>query len=1128
MTGTTVGRFAVRARLGAGGMGEVYRADDTKLKRPVALKRIAPQIGTLEHYRRRFLKEAQRASSLSYDHIAGVYDVLEEKGEIFLVMEYVEGQTLRQRLGEPLAVDAFLPIALQCAAALVAAHGQGIAHGDIKPENIMVTTGGQVKVLDFGVAKLLPRARDTAPTESIDTGYTGFSGTLAYAAPEVLQEQEADERADIFSLGVVFYEALTGRHPFRASSPLVTSDRIQHETPTPPSALNSPVSPDLDRIVAKMLEKNPADRYATAADLLVDLRALERGLTLAPAPRLLPHPRPRRRWVLAAAVVAVLAVLLAAGAAWKFWPRPAAERIRVAVAPFANNTGDEQLEKYRLPLTHMLLLDLTGSPNIHVFPYERLLEITQGLEEQGVDVSSAEAIQSLGVYSNAQFVIVPSMHSLGSTLRLSAEFRYAHSGETRGAVKVERLVARTPEDTLHGMLGELTDQIEKHFKDASGGEDYRPRPPGSRPKTAVAALHLNAGRTAFAQGQYAQALESFQQVVKEDPQFALAYAWMGQIHGILGYDDKARELSQKAAQLIKPDTPLGDAYFIEANLAERRYDYSAAEQKYLELIRLYPDEAVWHVRLAEVYEKQGQYPKAIASYQGALRLDPNYILVDQELGVLYTRTDNLPQALPHAQKALSRYQALGNQEGEASALAVLGEVYRLQSDYAQASRGAQSSLELSQKLKHEYGVVRASKLLGDIRFSEGNYREARRYYQQVLSASSEIRNNRWVVLALMNTGVTYHREGELAKAVEYYERSLSQGQLYGEYKDWPALRGRAMALSNLGSILIAYGPDSERGQQLVQEALLVFQMMGNSWWEARATAVLGLFHMNAGRYSQSVDYFQKAQTLYASIQDKEGRAYALYMLGRCYFAQNQYEQARALYTEALSLAEDAQDHFRRADSQIHLGWTYHRLGDAAQARRLLQEGFEAVKKNGFGELLPDALNASGELYRERDARERARESFQQASSLWKDPHVSDLSMEARSNLGLLEAERGNLAGGLALCRQPVERARQLRWVHTLARALINVARIQLLQGQQGNALEALDEINAFGGDDLGLELRAQALYLRSRALEGLGKSQEAAAAYQEGQAAVRQLQATLSPAHRESFARRSEIRVLLR
>src|SRR6185312_3948136 len=227
LSGKIVGRFRIGDRLGKGGIGEVYCAEDTKLKRTVALKRLAPALRSDSLYRHRFLEEAERASRFTDSHVAAVYDVLEEQGEIFLILEYVEGQNLRQRLRHRLSLDEFFTIVIQCAEALVSAHKRGIVHCDIKPENIMLTSQGQVKILDFGVAKHLPRSDQSSTVDRAGT----FAGTPAYMSPEVLLEQAPDGRADIFSLGVVFYEVLTGQHPFIAGSFVATTDRIRAETP---------------------------------------------------------------------------------------------------------------------------------------------------------------------------------------------------------------------------------------------------------------------------------------------------------------------------------------------------------------------------------------------------------------------------------------------------------------------------------------------------------------------------------------------------------------------------------------------------------------------------------------------------------------------------------------------------------------------------------------------------------------------------------------------------------------------------------------------------------------------------------------------------------------------------------
>ena len=276
LTGAVVGRYSVLAQLGAGGMGEVYLAEDDSLKRLVALKRIAPELQSDEKYRKRFLKEAERASSLSDRHIAAVYDVLEENGETFLVMEYVEGQTLRQHLKKPVAVKESLSIAVQCGEGLSAAHKKGIVHGDIKPENIMLTPQGHVKILDFGVAKCLPDSEDKTSTMSTQATMTlNIGGTPAYMAPEVLLEKEPDGRTDLFSLGIVLYESLTRKHPFRADTFIVTAISILNEAPEPITQLNPDAPAELERIVSKMIAKEPSGRYDSMDELLVYLRGVQ-------------------------------------------------------------------------------------------------------------------------------------------------------------------------------------------------------------------------------------------------------------------------------------------------------------------------------------------------------------------------------------------------------------------------------------------------------------------------------------------------------------------------------------------------------------------------------------------------------------------------------------------------------------------------------------------------------------------------------------------------------------------------------------------------------------------------------------------------------------------------------------
>ena len=294
LTGKTVGRFVIEARLGAGGMGEVYRAVDTRLKRTVAIKRMSWRAGLAPEDHALFLREGQRASALQHPNIASIYDVFEENGEVLLVMEYVEGSTLRRAIGKPMPVEQFFDIAIQCASALMAAHEKGILHGDVKPENIMLGAAGQVKLLDFGVARRLPGEDPDGETLTTVWAPGHISGTPSYMSPEVLKGAMPDARADIFALGIVFYEMLAGRHPFQGANVTVTTAHIldEREAATLDRSKLKVASP-VAAVVARTLYKDPSQRYASARDLRKDLENVRQGGRPAKTIK-----RPVPRWLL--------------------------------------------------------------------------------------------------------------------------------------------------------------------------------------------------------------------------------------------------------------------------------------------------------------------------------------------------------------------------------------------------------------------------------------------------------------------------------------------------------------------------------------------------------------------------------------------------------------------------------------------------------------------------------------------------------------------------------------------------------------------------------------------------------------------------------------------------------------
>ena len=337
LAGTTVGRFAISKRLGAGGMGQVYGAEDTTLKRHVAIKRMAPHANSTAADHKRLLKEAQRASALNHPNVGAIYDVVEHAGELWLVMEYVEGETLRHRLSQPISTEEFFSIASQCCEGLQAAHEKGIIHGDIKPDNIMLTAGNRVKILDFGVARRAWSSNPDEATKSMET-MTASGGTPAYMAPEVLLQQPDDGRSDLFSMGLVFYEMLGGDQPFRSESLATTIAKIVHVEPAPLKNVPAPLA----AVVSRSMAKTPDARYPNAAALLEDLRRVEQG----GKPKRVPSTS---GWFHQYRMLAALAIVLAAVAVL-FALRPVRQLFRSSAA----NTAVSPSQSGGLPETKIL------------------------------------------------------------------------------------------------------------------------------------------------------------------------------------------------------------------------------------------------------------------------------------------------------------------------------------------------------------------------------------------------------------------------------------------------------------------------------------------------------------------------------------------------------------------------------------------------------------------------------------------------------------------------------------------------------------------------------------------------------------------------------------------------------
>jgi len=724
LSGTRIGRFAIQELLGKGGMGEVYRASDLRLKRQVALKRIAPHLRGHERSRRRLWKEAEWASRLSDPHIAAVHDVIEEENELFIVMEYVEGHTLRRRLASPISILEFLPIATECALALAAAHKAGLVHHDIKPENIMLTTSGQVKVLDFGVAKNLPNSAEA--TVSDTRACEEFAGTPNYMAPEVVQEKDSDSRADIFSLGVVFYEAIAGSNPFRAKTFLETCNRILHQAPPLLRELNPKAPAELDRIVSKMLAKDPAERYSIAADLAVDLHALEVTLRQSAGQPSIRLPVPKRwrtpRWV---AIVAIAVLVAAAAYAYaparqqlKVWlgidPIPRAKQ--VVVLPLSLAGGDAQTAAFAAGLTETLtakLTQLTDDPSLQVVPAteiraKRVSTIEDARKEFGANLVLEGSLHKSGPQVRVNFILADArtrrqMRAESLTLAAMDSFE-AEDAVVNGVIRMLELEIQ----------GQKRPALESHGTQVAGAYDY----------------YLQ-GRGYLQNYDRVENLDSavtvFERALALDPNYALAYAGLGDAYWLqyrgkkeVSWIEKSREACQQASRL---DRRLSAAHVCLGALSAGTGNYQEAVREFEEAVKAEPTNDDAFRGLGDAYEHLGKLDEAEETYRRAINLRPHYWAGYNWLGVFYYRQARFREAADMFRQVVSltpdSFRGYSN----------LGATYVELARYADAIKSLEQSIAIRPS---GYGYTN----LGNAYFFVRRYEEADRAYEAAIKLTA--------------------------------------------------------------------------------------------------------------------------------------------------------------------------------------------------------------------------------------------------------------------------------------------------------------------------------------------------------------------------------------------------------
>ena len=948
--------YVVLEKIGAGGMGVVYRAHDELLARDVALKVLPSRSLDDRRTRQRFRREALALAKLNHPNIGSVYELGNEGDIDFLVMELISGVSLDTKFaGGPLPERDILRLGSQLADGLDAAHKQGIIHRDLKPSNLRLTEDGRLKVLDFGIAQWVAPESDAGDVTVTLTSPNEIVGTVAYMAPEQLRGQKADTRTDIYSAGVVLYEMATGKRPFSDISGAQLIGAILEQPPSPPTTRNRALSPALESVILKAIDKDPDRRYQSAQELRIDLERLTSGSVSG---RIVPRQRPI--WP----IIAAAGILLLIGAAgWHSWhqqvrssqPEGANHSTRksVAIVGFKNLSGKPEEAWLSTALAEMLTTELGAGEQLRLIPGENVARMKLDLSLPDADSFSNETLKQIRNRVGGDLVVLGSYLESGGQLRLDVRMQDTQSGETVGTFSESADAGQL----LDLVLRAGTDARQKLAVTGVTAAD-RSEVRAALPANADAARLYAEGLDKLRLFEFLAARNLLQKAVAADPSNAPAHSALAAAWAALGYDARARDEARTAVEL-SPSLPREARLLVEGRYQEIAHNWEKAREIYRTLWNLFPDNLEHGLRLASVLTSGNQAKEALATVD-QLRKLPAPEGADPRIDLMQARAagslSDFHQQEQSAERALQKAQALGAQQLMAQALASQGWALDRLGSIDPAIAALDQAHSLFENAGDRGGAAHALHAKGDVLYDKGDFAGARAAFEQALKVFQEIGARQNEADALSSIGNVFYDTGQLEQARHNYELTLAIE------RDLEARAGIASASGNLANVLDSLG-DLKGARQKQAEALQAFRDVKDRRGEASTLNNLGNVLAELGDLRGAKQRYEQSMPIQEEIGYKRGRGFSLQALADVLREQGDLDEARKMAEESVALRRELGDQNNLALSQTLVAQIALDQDQYSAVEGLAQPAVDTFQKikSPQGEAVAQALIALAQL-----------------------------------------------------------------------------------------------------------------------------------------------------------------------